>query len=351
MRNAGNNTENERASHVEKKEDALSYHMRNLHRISLYALSREYSRLTSYIDREYFHKKVFDDAFYKSTDDFIFRMDVTSLSYSQAFRMAYQDLQKEDYYSFLLGLKIIVVKLKGNQRYAYFDRDKIFELLNDMKTEYSVDHHFDPSFDTLEILTEECKDYLPIGFQKMTIEEYRHGSMRSLYDNYKKLDVKLLEEEFKAAVGQGNMYNYIVEIDHYINSNRNEITKNEWVFLAKLLSAQYATEKEPWSRDMTVDLLSVYLAIRDVCDEQTFEGTLYQLVTGTLKIIIKKISSSTDGLSSREIQKIINYLINVYTLNSNNYYLVYINNFLKMLDRCDVLPDLSSTRKWLEQHS
>lgn len=337
-----NNTENERMSHMGNNADNQAIHLKNLHQIALYASSRAFSKMYATIDSTYFHKQVFDATFYKFADDFIYRMEITSLSYGQVLQMAYLDLKKEAYDQFLLALKIMIVKLKGNQRYTYFDRDEISDLLAEMKTDLFFDHP------RLEILLEECQNYLPIGFQEMTLEEYYNGSTRSIYDAYTKLEGKLLEAEYGTAVRQGNIYQYIVEIDHYINAKGKEITHNEWIFLAKLLSAQYATEKKPWSRDLTTDLLRTYLGIWDVCDHEGFENTLLRLVTGTLKIIVKKISSTMDRLTSKELIEIINYLINVYTLNHNNQYLVYINDFLTMLEKHDSLLDLSDIKSWLE---
>lgn len=350
-----NNIENELLSNVGKKtgdlKGNLMNHIKNLHQIAQYALSREFSQLYSYIDSEYFHKKVFDDTFYKSADDFVFRMDITSLSYGQVLQLAYQDLQKEGYAQFLLGLKIIIVKLKGNQRYSYYDRDEILDLLNEMKTDFSYEYQSNQNTDMLDILIEECQNYLPIGFQEMTLEEYHNGSTRSSYNSYKKLEEKLLEAEFSSAIKQGNIYHHIIEIDHYINRKEKEITQNEWIFLAKLLSAHYATEKKPWTRDMTTDLLRTFIGIRDLCDHEGFNDTLLRLVTGTLKIIIKKISSRLDSITSVELTEIINYLVNVYTLDNNNQYLVYINEFLKMLDKSDSSLDQSDVNKWLEQQT
>ncbi|QCX33873.1 hypothetical protein FDN13_09270 [Caloramator sp. E03] len=332
-----------------KDEEEKYCHLKKLHRIAEYAFYREFSNLYSYIDSEYFIKKVFNDNFYKSADDFIFRMDVTYLSYSQALKMAYKDLQKGDYYSYLLALKTIIVKLNGNHRYTYYDRDEILDLLNEMKSDYYFDCKFEKDIYIPKILLNECKKYLPIGFHEMTFEEYYNRSTNSYFNSFKKLDEKILENEFKIAVRQGSIYHYIVEIDHYINTKYKEITAKEWIFLSKLLSTYYGEEKNPWSRDMTTDLLRTYLGIKDLCSSQEFENILFQLVTGTLKIIIKKISLSGNDLLANELIEIINFLINVYTLDNNKQYLVYIDDFLKMVDRIENTIDLSGIYEWMNQ--
>lgn len=350
METRSNNVEKEQMDAVREIDGSLFYHMENLHRISMYTFSRDFDKLSIYIEKQYFYKRVFEETFYKSADTFILRMDITSLSYGQILQMVYQDVQKGAYDQFLLGLKIILVKLRGNQRYAYYDRDMVFSLLDDMEAEFLLKNPFDSKMNIPEIMLEKCENNAPIGFQERTLEAYRSGVTRSLYDVYKKLDEKLFEVEFKTVIEEGIIYHHIVEIDHYINA-KDRTTIDEWVFLVKLLSAHYATEKEAWSRDMTTDLLRAYLGIRDRCDDEVFSERLFQLVMGTLKIIIKKMGSTMDRVASGEIQEIINYLINVYMLNSNRQYLVYIHDFFGLLERRDSSLECVGIKKWLEENA
>lgn len=350
MKDIVNDKKNVQLDNNKLKEDELYQHLKNLHTISIYAYNREFKKLYSYIEDEYFHKKVFDDSFYKSANDFIFRMDVTYLCYGQVLNMAYRDLQKGDRYSFLLALKIILVKLKGNQRYTYYDRDEILNLLNNMKADYSFNNDVEKSSYVPEIFLDECKNYMPIGFQEMTFEEYYNGLTRSYFDSYAKIDEKILEKEFHIAFKEGSLYHYIVQFDHYINSKRTNVTDTEWIFLLKLLSAYYGTEKYPWSTDMTTDLLRAFLGIQDTCNQQEFKDILCNLVNGIIRIIIKKISSPEYNLSTKEIKEIVNFLINVYTLDNNKQYLIYISDFLKLAEKIEDKSDLSGINQWLEKH-
>lgn len=328
-------------------EEDFYYHLKNLHKIATHAFSREFNKLYSFIDENYFRNNLFPSSIYQMADDFIFRNDVTYLSYGQALKMAYTYLQKRDYYSFLLSLKTIIVKLKGNQRYTYFDRDEILNLLNEMKNDYSFEHQFTETSSVPEILLDKCEYYLPIGFEEMTFDEYNKGSTRSYFDSYKHLNEKILEKEFNTALKQGSIYHYIVEIDHYINSNQKNVSENEWIFLSKLLLAYYAMEKYPWSRDMTLDLLRTYIGIRETCKSRNFTDILLKLVTSSLKIVIKKFSYPWHNYSAKELKEIINFLVNVYTMDNNNQYLIFIEDIMKMIERIDNTVDLLGVHEYL----
>lgn len=349
-----NVVENEKAStdlgiRVEKID-----HLGNLHRITNYALLREFEKLQVFIDRAYFAKKVFPDALYKSADDFIYRMDITSLSYSQVLQLAYRDLRKSDYEAFFFSLKIVLVKLKSNQRYAYFDRTMMKDLLDEMEQDYGLTSTSDAGNAKPEIWIDLGQNDLPIGFEEKTQAAYLHGSTRSIFDNFKNLDGKAFDEEYKKAVRQGNIYHYIVEVDHYINKNlcsgkADATTRHAWTFLAQLLAAQYATEKAPWSRDMTTDMLRAYMGLQEACEQEAFAPALDALVSVTLKIIIKKISRTDYGVSDAELTEITQFLMNVYRMGGGRHYLAYIRDFLDMLDGRGHGSDLSAMKNWLFQ--
>lgn len=325
-------------------------HMALLHKAALYAYEREYGKLMSWIDDNYFQKKVFQEEYYQYADDFIYRMDVTELSYSETLKLAYRALQEDDYNQFLLGLKIVVVKLIGNQRYTYYDRDQIMELLIEMSTEHDFERLENDPVIVPEMLLDKCKVYMPIGFEGMDLQEYCLGSTRSIYDRYSVVNDKTFDKEYNAAISQGNIYHHIVEIDHYINREDNTMTKFQWIHLAKLLSAHYVTEKAPWSKDLTTDLLRVYIGLKGCCEEEDFEDILYHLVTGMLSFALKKIKATDQLISSYKYMNIFNYIINVYLLENNNKYLDYILELMKVLYKDIPKQDLSSLKCWMTEH-
>lgn len=313
--------------------DKIEAHIVKLYTIGSYMISRNFIKLIQYIEDEYFSKQVFDSKSYVVADDFVFRMDITSLTYSNAFELSYRELKEGNFAQYLLGLKSIIVKLKGNQRYTYYDRECIRETLKCIEEEYSLTGQYGDYKDILEILdVNTLKDGL-VGFEELNFEEYYKNSTKSIYSKNKSMDEKFYELELKTAAKKGIIYHYIVEIDHYINKNINSTNFTDWVFLAKLLSLYYTTEKKPWTSDMTKDMIRAYYGIKCSCDPQKFEEVIFQLTTENLKLIIKKSSMYNDLNVAEEIYKAINYLINVFKIHKDERYINYIKNFLVVLER------------------
>lgn len=330
--------------------DIKHNHKALLHKAVQYAYEREYGKLLSWIEENYYHDKVFPEKYYQHADEFIYRMDVTELSYGEILKLAYRALLKDDYDQFLLGLKIVVVKLIGNQRYTYYDREWIKELLIEMSTDLVYDRRENDPVIFPEMLLDTCQVYMPIGFEGMDLQQYRLGSTRSFYDRYPVVNDQTYDKEYKAAINRGNIYQHIIEIDHYINREDNTMTKFQWIHLAKLLSAHYATEKAPWSKDLTTDLLRAYIGLKACCEQEDFEGTLFYVVTGTLKIALKKIMDANHEISSYEFTEVMNYFINVYLLDSNSKYLDYIQELMKVKDGENQEQKFSDLQCWIKEH-
>lgn len=316
----------------DKIEDTFKEHIIKLHIIGNYMITREFKKLIQYIEDEYFKRKVFDHKYYTSADDFVFRMDITGLPYSNIFKMTCRDLEKKDYGQYLLGLKMIIAKLKGNQRYTYFDRDDIREILKYIEEEYDLLSINEEKKDILDLVdAQTIKDAL-VGFEELNFEEYIEGSTFSIYKTNKDTSEKFYEKELKSAVNKGIIYHYIVEMDHYINVDIHNRTHMDWVFLAKLLNLHYITEKNSWTRDMTRDMLRIYFGIMNCCELQMSEEIIYQITTENLKTIIKKMSKHMYKDMTDEITEVINYLINVYWIHRDSKYITYIKDFLVILE-------------------
>lgn len=312
--------------------EKVGEHVIKLHTIGSYMISRNFEKLIQYIEDEYFSMQIFDDKYYSAADDFVFRMDITGLSYSSAFELAYRDLKKMDYGQYLIGLKSIIVKLKGNQRYTYYDREGIRKTLRRIETEYSLTGQYDENKDILEkIETNNLKDG-PVGFEELNFEEYYENSTKSIYSKKQSMTEKFYEKELKTAVKKGIIYHYIVEADHYINENINTATYVDWVFLAKLLTLYYATEKKPWTRDMTRDTLRIYYGIKECCEQNKFEEIVFQLTTENLKLILKKISMYMYEDMAEEIVQVISYLNNAFMIHRDERYVDYIKKFSVILE-------------------
>ncbi len=322
-------------------------HMALLYAAARYAYERKYGKLMSWIEENYFQGKVFPGEYYRYADDFIYRMDVTELSYGAVLELAYKALVKEDHRQFLLGLKIVYAKLKGNQRYTYYDRDQIGELLSELSENYGFAPLEHGPAKIPELLLDQCQVYLPIGFDGMGLEEYRLGSTRSFYDHYPSVQEKVLEKEYHAAINQGNIYQHIVEIDHYINHEGTALTRFHWLHLARLLLAHYATEKAPWSSDLTTGLLRVYLGLKDCCGQEEFEDILVQMVSGTLRIALKKIMGVDQPRAAGELPNILNYVINAYLLAENSKLLDYILELIKGMNREAPEQEFLVIKNWL----
>jgi hypothetical protein len=329
-------------------DDVFNDHMTKLHIVGRYMAAKDFKKLIKYIQDEYFSKTIFDQTYYIAADDFIFKMDITGLSYSSIFEMAYRDLEKNDYGQYLLGLKMILVKLKGNQRYSYYDRTGIIEALKYMEEEYSLEAFHDQDTDVLDIVDVQSLKDCPVGFEELTFEEYMKHSTRSIYIRDIAKSEKFFESELKTAVNKGIIYHYIVETDHYINTDIQSTTYQEWVYLAKLLALYYTTEKKPWTRDMTKDMLRIYSGMRDCCELQKFEETIFHITTGNLKLIIKKISRDMLQEGAEEITEVVNYLINVYAIHKDERYIDYITDLLLLIESSESQEKVKRVKEWLE---
>lgn len=306
--------------------EKMGEHVIKLHTIGSYMISRNFEKLIQYIEDEYFSMQIFDDKYYSAADDFVFRMDITGLSYSSAFELAYRDLKKIDYGQYLIGLKSIIVKLKGNQRYTYYDREGIRKTLKCIEEEYSLTSHYYNSEDIIEKIDG------PVGFEEMNFEDYYENSTKSIYSKNNFMTEKFYEAELKTAVKKGIIYHYIVEADHYINENINTATYVDWVFLAKLLALYYTTEKKPWTSDMTRDMLRIYYGIKECCEQNKFEEIVFQLITENLKLILKKISMYMYEDMAEEIVQVISYLNNAFMIHRDERYVDYIKKFSVILE-------------------
>lgn len=331
-----------------KMESVFNEHMTKLHVVGSYMITRDLKNLVQYIQDEYFSKPIFDKKYYVAADDFVFRMDITGLSYSSIFEMAYRDLEKKDFGQYLLGLKMILVKLKGNQRYTYYDRTEIKEVLKYMEGEYCLEAFHEQHSDIPDIVDVHSIKDCPVGFEEQTFEEYTENSTRSIYKRDTVKSEKFFESELKTAVNKGIIYHYIVETDHYINADIHNTSYEEWVYLAKLLALYFTTEKKPWTRDMTKDMLRIYSGIRGCCESQKFEETVYNITTGNLKLIIKKISRNMLQDMAEEITESINYLINVYSIHKNEDYIDYIKDLLVIIESTEQKEKVKRVREWLK---
>ena len=332
----------------DEMEVVFNNHMKNLHTIGIYMITRDLKKLMQYIEEEYFLKEIFDHKYYISADDFIFRMDITGLSYSNIFEIACRDLEKKDYGQYLLGLKMILVKLRGNQRYTYYDRIELKGVLKYMEEEYSLIAFHEQEEDILDIVDVQGLKDCPVGFEELTFEEYMHSSIRSIYKRDNAKSEKFFENELKAAVNKGIIYHYIVETDHYINSDIQSTTYQEWVYLAKLLALYYSTEKKPWTRDMTRDMLRIYDGIKSCCEPKKFQEIIYHITTVNLKLIIKKISRDMFQENSGELTEVINYLFNVFYIHKDEKYIDYIKDFLLLVESSEQHGKAKGVREWLD---
>lgn len=303
------------------------------YKVTQYAYEKQYKKLMAFLEDNYFQTETFQSNYSQYTDDFIFRMDITSLSYGEVLKLSYRSLIEEDEKQYLLGMKMIVVKLQGNQRYTYYDCDQIRRL----RQEIAVSHGYELSVEKEQSMTENlleiCRNYMPIGLEGMNLEEYRAGSTRSIYDGYQAVDEKILEKEYKRAVRQGMIYPYMIEIDHYINGENNKVTKYQWVHLANLLAAHYATEKASWSKELSKDLLRTYSGLKDCCSQEEFKSILFQITAGTIKTALNKIMTINEQVPSAEVAALINYIVNVFHMDNNSMYLDYIRDLEKVLEK------------------
>lgn len=304
-------------------------HLEFLFDLTVDAYNKKYSKVATLIEKCYIDRKVFQEGYYKAADDFIFRMDVTGLSYSEIFDLAYEGLMKNDYKEYLLGLMIIVSKLEGNQRYTYFDRDMMKLLMSRMAADnglkpYTVE-------DDKHVFAEDCSKYMPIGMDGMDMGKYRSGSLMSRYDKYKPLNEKALEVEFNSAMKSGSIYHHIVETDHFINRDDEEKPKELWIHLIKLLTLQYATEKEGWTSDFTEDLLKAFNGLKNTCDIEDFMKISGPLASAAIKVAVKRIMVLKQDISASELLQALNFLMNINRLAQDGVLGEYIDIFSKML--------------------
>ena len=151
----------------------FDFHLSNLQRIAASIHRLSYAEAIDLINALYFSKSIFDDILYAKADQFIFQQDVTALSYGHALKLGYEALLREDSEVLLLSLKVVIVKLLGNQRLAYFDRDEIRALLNEMSAQSGLSDIAPAPRALPDFVIRRCGDYMPIGFFGEGIEPYR----------------------------------------------------------------------------------------------------------------------------------------------------------------------------------
>lgn len=301
-------------------------HLENLQKYLTLALGRQYRSVSETIDVDYFNAENLGSdttsmAFSRSADDFIYKMDITELSYSKTFDMAYRAILDGNFKEYILGLKVIRAKLAGNQRFRYFDRDQMRDLLARMSAENDLFLAM-PS----EAVQERAAvtDILPVGFPGMSLTDYRRGSLRSVYRQQTPDEYALFKEYFQLAVDQGNFYHHIVELDHFLNHPDTMLSKAQFAYLFKLLLADYYTEKYPWSDDLTDDLLSACHGLRACCGEEEFKTMLLDLVVMLLKQIFKRVTPA--GLPH-----LVGFLNEVYQLDPDERYLTHIRQLTALI--------------------
>ncbi len=287
----------------------LGYRMKeDLNIIGKLFIANDYKEISSVIDKGYFSEPILEQRYYTEADNFVFRMDVTGMSYSEVLELSAEACRKEDAPQFLLGTKIILSKLSANQRMVYFDRDRIAILVGE----------------ELRISIEEQRKLYgeknAIGFPGMSLEAYRKGSLRSSYDKYPTLNQEALDKEYKSAVNQGNIYHHIVETDHVINREDQKKNQALWMHLIKLLTAFYATEKSPWSMDLTLSLLETYKGLKSSYEGETFNDILFAPISTILKIAFKRIGANHYGTANIEREGVATFLAEVITTTGDQRY-------------------------------
>ncbi len=304
-------------------------HLKFLFDLTVDAYHKKHMKVITLIEKYYIDRKVFEEDFYREADDFIFRMDVTGLSYSEIFDLSYEGLMKNDYKEYLLGLMIILSKLEGNQRYKYFDRDMMKLLMSRMASDNGLKPY--KIEDDRHVFTGDCSKYMPIGMDSMDIGDYRSGSLLSRYGKYKTLNEKALEVEYQSAMKSGSIYHHIVETDHFINSDDEEKPREVWIHLIKLLTLQYATEKAGWTSDFTEDLLKAFNGLKNSCESEEFIKISGPLASAAIKVAVKRIMVLKQEISASELRQILNFLMNINRLGPDRVLGEYIDIFSKML--------------------
>lgn len=312
----------------------LDKHIRILYNIIFDAYNRKYKGVTETIEKEYIKNRVFAEEYYREADDFIFRMDVTELSYSQTFELSYGGLKNNNYKEYLLGLTIVASKLKGNQRYTYFDREKMKYLINKIADENSLPLFIYEEMLDLKYLHESIiSNYMPIGMNEMNMDDYWSGSQLSIYDKYEKVQNSVLEKEFEKAVKSGNIYHHIVETDRFINKSDNRKNKEIWIHLIKLLIFHYATEKAGWTKDLTESLLKSLYGLKDNCEEKDFNELSVPLIILAVKTAVKRITALKHKALIEELREIINFISNADKMVPSHMFKDYIQLFEGLIEK------------------
>jgi hypothetical protein len=316
----------------------IDKHIRILYNVIFDAYNRKYKSVTETIEKEYIKNRVFTEEYYREADDFIFRMDVTELSYSQTFELSYGGLKNNNYKEYLLGLTIVASKLKGNQRYTYFDREKMKDLMNKIADENSIHPFIYEEMLDQKYLHESISNYMPIGMDQISMDDYRSGSQLSIYDKYEKVQNNVLEKEFEKAVKSGNIYHHIVETDRFINKSDNGKNKEIWVHLTKLLVFHYATEKAGWTKDLTESLLKSLYGLKDNCEEKDFNELFVPLIILAVKTAVKRITALKHKASIEELREVINFISNADKTVSSHMFKDYIQLLEGLIEKLENHP-------------
>ncbi|SMP41929.1 hypothetical protein [Anoxynatronum buryatiense] len=296
-------------------------HMKWFYETLTLAFQMEIENTVMQIEKHYFADKVFDESAYRAADDFVFRRDVTELSYGKTFQLTYDALMAEDFSQYLLGLKVILVKLRDHQRYTYFDRTQMLVLLKEMDRNTGCGAPAIPE-EKIPDFTRNSRRFLPTQINFVGIEKGRKLS-RPLYHRHETITEAALEKEFKAAAEQGVIYHHIVATDQLIVQQKDHPNPLLWVHLAKLLAIHYATEKTPWNRDLTDAFLEAFEGLIS-CTENPSTAGLYQVTSGIIGIWIKRLKANNQTMNNQEKAEFLNFLINTYVMSGEEKLLIYI---------------------------
>lgn len=326
--------------------DTIDFHLASLQSIALKLYRREFQAVINSIDAIYFQKNVFENNLYAKADQFIFQKDVTDMSYAQSLKLGYEALLREESEVFLLSVKIVIVKLFGNQRLTYFDPDGLLSLLDQIAGQKNLpliprETRVYPSFcDSFQ------EHFLPVGFWGEDIGTYRARSTKTEYKLDDSNEQAVLNRQYAKALQAGNIYHHIVETDHLINGAAGRPSADQFIHLIKLLTAYYATEKAPWSRELTMQLLAAFAGMRSFAQPQAFQENSIRLVSALLRTAVKRWVIRKDESHLQERLEAADFLANMYRLSKNCVYLDLIKDLLPSKE--DLPPESGALLSWVD---
>lgn len=268
-----------------------------------------------YIDDTCKKNNIWDKKYKVKASNFIFRRDIIEMTYSNTLKILKESILKDDFESAYIAFEIISSKLRGYQRYTYFDRDEMLQLLDT-----------DDEYNTEKI---EYIKYNPPGLSSLSAKDNMYKNLRSIYMDSEKKDIKYFNNELKRAIKENNVFHHIVDMDRYLRIKN--FSKFHILHLCNLLNAYYSSEKYKWTEDLTEDYLNLYNLLKDKTNNKEFKDFTFQLVSTSIKTSINKSKINKQTIDESEIFEIIHYLEKTNELSSNNRYLDYINMFEKII--------------------